>query len=72
MNLQETMSQPRRSRTGFLALTAVVLGVLITGCDPQVQGIVLGGLNDLAVTLVDAFFTAITPVEQAAAAATGT
>jgi len=39
--------------------------VLLVGCDTQVQSIVLGGMNELAVTLVDAFFTAIAPVTDA-------
>ena len=56
----------RRPKPALLAGAALVLGMMLVGCDEQVQALVYSGLNELAVTMVDAFFVAIAPVEQAA------
>ena len=36
---------------------------VLSGCDPTVQTTVLGGLEDLATTLVSAFFLTLVPEE---------
>jgi hypothetical protein len=54
----------RKSRLALLGLMAMTLALLGASCDPEVEAIVLGGLNDLTNTLVDAFFTAIAANDQ--------
>ena len=48
-----------RNRLRALLVLAAGMGLVLTplgGCDPVVQDVVLGGMNELAVTLVDAVF----------------
>jgi len=49
-----------RRKLRWMVGGSVVLPVL-SGCDPEIQTIVLGGLNDLAVTFVDALFLSLQP-----------
>lgn len=66
MESRLTKKAARRSKPALLAGVALTLGTLLVGCDdPQIQAILLGGLNELAVTMVDAFFIAIAPLPQA-------
>ena len=35
----------------------------LSGCDTEVQAVILGGLEDLATTLIGAFFLSVAPEE---------
>lgn len=51
----------------WIAITGLCGGGMLftpfSGCEPAVQSTILGGLNDLSVTLVDAFFLTLAPTE---------
>ena len=48
----------------MFGLTSIV-GAGVLGCDNvEVQTVVLGGIQDLAVTLIDAFFITLQPEEE--------
>jgi hypothetical protein len=62
----------RIGRWAVMSLTASGGSMyLLSGCDPEVQGVVLSGFQDLAVTFVDAFFLTIQPEEEAVAGTLG-
>ena len=58
-------SRKHRRSNLLLAGVAVTLAMLV-GCDnTEVQSVIVTGLNDLAVTLVDALFLTLSPVASA-------
>lgn len=57
-------TQPKYRRISrWLYTTLLILAsgstLVLSGCDPQVSSIVLGGFQDLSTTFVDAFFTVL-------------
>jgi len=61
---------PIYRKTGLWALLVLfgltsIISAGVLGCDNvEVQTVVLGGLQDLAVTLIDAFFITLQPEEE--------
>jgi len=58
----------RSSRWSVLVMFSLAVFVIAgaVGCDnPEVQTVLLGGIQELAVTLIDAFFITLEPIEEA-------
>lgn len=54
------------------AATGILIASPFSGCNQAVKEAFYGGLEDLAVSMVEAFFAAITPTSSASAGLFGT
>jgi|GEM_PF-2795946 len=64
MNYRSVCQRTYRRVFRLLAGTTGMTLAVLEGCDDEVTTLIIGGFNELANTMIDAFFLTITPQES--------